>query len=261
MKVRASPVAWPRGSENTPAPPTALSAWHRATWPQEPNGPPRPRRLRGPTPFGNARYLSRGARMPRSASGSAVTCSDLLTSPPTPLAKSASASGAAPAIRWASAWSAAESTTKPGRRRTPSCCAGTSASRGWRPRSGHLASETKAVRPELPEGKSAPARGWTRRPSSPRAVARPLMAARHSFHRHPPSMRPGHPGQHDGQRRRVAHAPVPRGGVRDGVHDLRILLPGPGVLRGCLPRAGATAATAGRQRAASAQRGRPARSS
>ena len=94
-----------------------------------------------------------------------------------------------------------------------------------------------------------------------RAGARSLMAVRPPFHRHPLTMRARHPGRDDGPRRRVAHAPVPRRGVRRGVLHLRVLLPGTGVLRGSLPRAGATAPTTGRQRAASTQRGRPARSS
>ena len=70
-----------------------------------------------------------------------------------------------------------------------------------------------------------------------RAVARPLMASRPPFHRPPPPMRTRHPCRGDGQHRRVAHAPVPRRGVRRGVLHLRVLLPGAGLLRGGLPRA------------------------
>ena len=86
-----------------------------------------------------------------------------------------------------------------------------------------------------------------------RAVARPLRAARPPDPRGAPSpllTRPACRG--DGQRNGVAHAPVPRGGVRRRVLPLRILLPGAGVLREGLPRAGATAATAAGDRQASA---------
>ena len=62
----------------------------------------------------------------------------------------------------------------------------------------------------------------------------------------------------DGQSRGVAHGAVPRGGLRDGVLPLWVLLPGAGLLWGSLPRARATAPTAARERPASAQRGRPA---
>ena len=57
----------------------------------------------------------------------------------------------------------------------------------------------------------------------------------------------------------VAHAAVPRGGVRDGVL-LWVLLPGAGLLWDDLPRDGATGPPAARDRQASVQRRRPARS-
>ena len=59
------------------------------------------------------------------------------------------------------------------------------------------------------------------------------------------------------QSRAVAHGALPRGGVRDGVLPLWVLLPGAGLLWGSLPRARATPPTAARDRPASAQRGRP----
>ena len=64
----------------------------------------------------------------------------------------------------------------------------------------------------------------------------------------------------DGQSSGVAHGTVPRGGVRDGVRPLRVLLPWAGLLWGSLPRDRATAPTAAGDRPASAQPGRPARS-
>ena len=78
--------------------------------------------------------------------------------------------------------------------------------------------------------------------------------------RSPPS-RPGAGGD-AGRRERpsqaVAHGAVPRGGVRDGVLPLWVLLPGAGLLWGELPRDRATPSTAAGERAASAQPGRPA---
>ena len=67
-------------------------------------------------------------------------------------------------------------------------------------------------------------------------------------------------GRRERPSRAVAHAAVPRGGVRDGVRHLWVLLAGAGLLWGGLPRARATAPAAARERAASAQPGRPARS-
>ena len=58
----------------------------------------------------------------------------------------------------------------------------------------------------------------------------------------------------------LAHGAVPRGGVRDSVLHLWVLLPGAALLWGALPRHRATAPTAAGERAASAQPGRPARS-
>ena len=66
-------------------------------------------------------------------------------------------------------------------------------------------------------------------------------------------------GRRERQSRAVAHGALPRGGVRDGVLPLRVLLPGAGVLWGGLPRTRATAPAAARERAASAHPGRPAR--
>ena len=93
------------------------------------------------------------------------------------------------------------------------------------------------------------------------AVARPLKASRPPFHTPLLTRRPRHRGSGDVPRRSVAHDPVPRRGVRRGVRHLRVLLPGTGVLREGLSRVRTTAAMPGRQRATSAQRGRPARSS
>ena len=42
----------------------------------------------------------------------------------------------------------------------------------------------------------------------------------------------------------VGRGVLPGGGVRDGVHHLQLLLPGAGLLRGCLPRESAAATTA-----------------
>ena len=66
-------------------------------------------------------------------------------------------------------------------------------------------------------------------------------------------------GRRERPSRAVAHAAVPRGGVRDGVRHLWVLLAGAGLLWGGLPRARATAPAAARERAASAQPGRPTR--
>ena len=61
----------------------------------------------------------------------------------------------------------------------------------------------------------------------------------------------------DGQSRGVANAALPRGGVRDGVLPLRVLLPLADLLWGSLPREGATPPTATRDRQASrSQEGR-----
>ena len=70
----------------------------------------------------------------------------------------------------------------------------------------------------------------------------------------------GDAGRRERQSQAVAHGAVPRGGVRDGVLPLRVLLPGAGLLWGSLPRDRATAPTTARDRQASAQPGRPARS-
>ena len=62
----------------------------------------------------------------------------------------------------------------------------------------------------------------------------------------------GAAGRRDRPRRAVAHGPVPRAGVRDGVLPLWVLLPGAGLLRGSLPRDRATPSTAARDRQAPA---------
>ena len=63
----------------------------------------------------------------------------------------------------------------------------------------------------------------------------------------------GAAGRRDRQSRAVAHAALPRGGVRDGVPPLWVLLAGAGLLRGALPRDRATGPTAARDRAAPAE--------
>ena len=67
-------------------------------------------------------------------------------------------------------------------------------------------------------------------------------------------------GRRESQSQAVAHGAVPRGGVRDGVLPLWVLLAGAGLLWGALPRDRATGTTAARDHAASAEPGRPARS-
>ena len=67
-------------------------------------------------------------------------------------------------------------------------------------------------------------------------------------------------GRRERQSRAVAHGALPRGGVRDGVLHLWVLLAGAGLLWGDLPRDRATPPRAAGGRQASAQPGRPARS-
>ena len=67
-------------------------------------------------------------------------------------------------------------------------------------------------------------------------------------------------GRRERPRRAVAHAALPRGGVPDGVSPLWVLLAGPSLLWGDLPRDRATPPRAAGVRQASAQPGRPARS-
>ena len=116
-------------------------------------------------------------------------------------------------------------------------------------------------RPPWPD--APPARAALFTPTRARPVGRDLVRSRHrrdpcARDRSPPGFAPPSPppfawapiasapcagvaaGRRERQSRAVAHGAVPRGGVRDGVRHLWVLLPGAGLLWGGLPRARAT---------------------